>query len=216
MFKILSDTHKIIAKIIHNRIKDDYDLDLNLEKLQWGAIAPDVLPYYRLKRHYKDESLEYIAKEIVNLILFCRYANLKNAASPVLMDHISKKLGIISHYLADFVCYPHAHRLTFIGNMKNHIKYESELNIFVLQHKFEEKQYQNVIGRKDLNLYEEIDIKLKTRVMNYIDDIVDEYMSEEASFDRDMNFAVDLNTRIAYFVIESIMLYREDLEVQFN
>lgn len=59
--KILPDTHKIVAKIVHDRIKDKYNVNLNLEKMLWGSVAPDVLPYYKLKRHYFDESGDYIA-----------------------------------------------------------------------------------------------------------------------------------------------------------
>lgn len=216
MFKILTDTHKVVAKIVHHRIKDKFGLNLNLEKMEWGSIAPDVLPYYKFKRHYKDESIHYIATEIVKLIRFCRYSDLQSNSNPVLINYLSKKLGIISHYLCDYCCYPHAYRLTFLGNMKSHIKYETDLNIFVLDRMFEEGQFTKVISSKPLGLYEDVEKKLKDRVKNYIDQIIAQYMQESVSFENDMNYALDLSTEIAYFVIESILLYSEDLEVQFN
>lgn len=68
MFKIFSETHKIIASNIHENIYNVYDVELNKEALLWGAIAPDILPQYKVKRHYKRESLNYVVGEIVKLI----------------------------------------------------------------------------------------------------------------------------------------------------
>lgn len=142
MLKILANTHKVIATIIHQRVKQDYNINLNLNKIQWGSVCPDVLPYYKLIRHYQKESINFISKEISNLIYFCRYSNLQENTNPILINYLSKKLGIISHYLSDYCCYPHAYRMTFFDDMKAHIKYESDLNVYVLSQKFKEENYE--------------------------------------------------------------------------
>lgn len=215
MLTILSSTHKIVAKIVCNRIKEDYDINLNMEKIQWGSICPDILPYYRLIRHYQDESIDYISKEIANLIYFCRYSNLRDNPKKVLVNYLSKKLGVISHYLCDYVCYPHAYRMTFFNDMKAHIKYESDLNEYVLNAKALEENYKSVISCEDLDLFKDVDIKLKDRIKAYIEDVVNEYKTNEPSFDNDMDFALDISSKIASFVIESVMEYNEDFEIQF-
>ena len=63
---MFGDTHKIIATNIHENIEDIYDIELNKDSLLWGSVAPDILPQYRLHRHYEKESLNYIVNEIVN------------------------------------------------------------------------------------------------------------------------------------------------------
>ena len=70
MFNILANTHKVIATIVHQKIKRDFNIELNLKKIQWGSVCPDVLPYYKLIRHYQNESIDYISNEISNLIYF--------------------------------------------------------------------------------------------------------------------------------------------------
>lgn len=215
MFDILADTHKIVAKIVHDRINDKYNVVLNLDKMLWGSVAPDILPYYKLKRHYLDESIDYISKEIANLIYFCRYSFNENNETSVFTSYISKKLGIIMHYLCDYVCYPHAYRMTFIGNMASHIKYEQDLNIYAKTYKLHEKDYKNKITVDNLNLFEDVDIKLKDKVKAYILNVIDEYKKENKSFDTDLDFALDLSTRISLFVIESALVYSGDFDIQF-
>lgn len=216
MFKILANTHKVIATIIHQRVKQDYNINLNLNKIQWGSVCPDVLPYYKLIRHYQKESINFISKEISNLIYFCRYSNLQENTNPILINYLSKKLGIISHYLSDYCCYPHAYRMTFFDDMKAHIKYESDLNVYVLSQKFKEENYEYVINTKNLDLFENVDKKLKVRVKEYIETVICEYKNAPISFDTDMNFALDISSKIASFVIESALVYNEDLEIQFS
>ena len=120
-------------------------------------------------------------------------------------------MGIISHYLCDYTCYPHAYRMTFVGNMRSHIKYESELNIYAKEHEF---------NRVDVNtevLYEdsEYSYNLMKKVRNFIDSVVEDYMKSEHSFGNDMNYAVSLSESIACFVVENILNYSEEIELQF-
>ncbi|SHH25134.1 Zinc dependent phospholipase C [Anaerosphaera aminiphila DSM 21120] len=212
MFKILTDSHKLIAREIHKNIVENYDVDLDIDKLQWGSIAPDVLPYYKFKRHYKDESLEFISKEIVHLIFLGRYSNLKNKNS-FFIRQLSKKVGIISHYLCDFTCYPHAYRVTFMDDMKSHLKYESDLNEYAINiHKFNDVN----LSTEDLNIYGDDSKKLADIVGEYIDSVVEEYMEDEKSFSNDLDYALKLSSNVALFIIEMILNYSEEMEYQFN
>lgn len=211
MFKILAQTHKIIANQVYDTIKNNYNINLNLEKLSWGSIAPDYLPYYKLIRHYKDESLDYISKEIVKLIFLCRYANFEDGVNPVLLKYVSKKIGIISHYLCDYTCYPHAYRMTFMGSMRSHIKYEADLSQYAFKHEFTK----NVIKTDKLNIYDSSQDKLVEKVQDYINNVVDEYKNAGKSFEIDLNYAANLSENIACFVIETVLNYSEDMEYQF-
>lgn len=215
MFKILPDTHKIVAKIVHDRIKEKYNVNLNLDKMLWGSIAPDVLPYYKTKRHYFDESGDYIAREISKLIYFSRYSYSEGNESKLFINYMSKKLGIIMHYLCDFVCYPHAYRMTFIENLRKHVKYEQDLALYARDNKFLEESFRDVISCEDINFFENFDIKLEKKVKAYLIKVIEEYKDSNHSFDNDLNFALNLSTNISILVIESILEYNGEFDIQF-
>jgi hypothetical protein len=215
VFKILPDTHKIVAKIVHDRIKEKYEINLNLEKMLWGSIAPDVLPYYKTKRHYFDESGDYIAREISKLIYFSRYSYSEGNESKLFINYISKKLGIIMHYLCDFVCYPHAYRMTFVDNLRKHVKYEQDLAIYARENKYLEEHFIDTIKSENINFFANIDQKLELKIKNYLVEVIKEYKSSNHSFDNDLNFALNLSTNISLLVIESILDYGEELDIQF-
>ena len=215
MFKILPDTHKIVAKIVHDRIKEKYNVNLNLDKMLWVSIAPDVLPYYKTKRHYFDESGDYIAREISKLIYFSRYSYSEGNESKLFINYMSKKLGIIMHYLCDFVCYPHAYRMTFIENLRKHVKYEQDLALYARENKFLEESFRDVISCEDINFFENSDIKLEKKVKAYLINVIEEYKNSNHSFDNDLNFALNLSTNISILVIESILEYNGEFDIQF-
>lgn len=215
MFKILPDTHKIVAKIVHDRIKEKYNVNLNLDKMLWGSIAPDVLPYYKTKRHYFDESGDYIAREISKLIYFSRYSYSEGNESKLFINYMSKKLGIIMHYLCDFVCYPHAYRMTFIENLRKHVKYEQDLALYARENKFLEESFRDVISCEDINFFENSDIKLEKKVKAYLIKVIEEYKDSNHSFDNDLDFALNLSTNISILVIESILEYNGEFDIQF-
>ena len=215
MFKILPDTHKIVAKIVHDRIKEKYNVNLNLDKMLWGSIAPDVLPYYKTKRHYFDESGDYIAREISKLIYFSRYSYSEGNESKLFINYMSKKLGIIMHYLCDFVCYPHAYRMTFIENLRKHVKYEQDLALYARENKFLEESFRDVISCEDINFFENSDIKLEKKVKAYLIKVIEEYKDSNHSFDNDLNFALNLSTNISILVIESILEYNGEFDIEF-
>lgn len=215
MFKILPDTHKIVAKIVHDRIKEKYNVNLNLDKMLWGSIAPDILPYYKTKRHYFDESGDFIAREISKLIYFSRYSYSEGNESKLFINYMSKKLGIIMHYLCDFVCYPHAYRMTFIENLRKHVRYEQDLALYARENKFLEENFRNVISCEDINFFENSDIKLEKKVKAYLIKVIEEYKDSNHSFDNDLNFALNLSTNISILVIESILEYNGEFDIQF-
>ncbi len=173
-------------------------------------MAPDVLPQYRFIRHYMDESIDYITKEIIKIIFVSRYVDISNIQDPIAMKLLSKRIGIISHYLSDYVCYPHAQRWTFAGSMKKHIKYESELSEFAVFHDFKK----NVIQLDDMDIYNDRFISLKSRIKDYIYDVIYIY-EKNSSLSNDLNFALSLNLKITYFILDTINQYSEELYSQF-
>jgi hypothetical protein len=205
VFDIFGDTHKIIGNNIHENIYDIYGIKLDKDKLLWGSVAPDILPQFKLHRHYKKESLNYIVNEIIKLIFICRYIEFNSRIDPLAMKILSKKIGIISHYLSDFVCLPHAERWTFTSSMFKHINYESKLNDYSPYHDFKK----NVITVDDIDIFQERVIKLKPIIKKYIEDVIEEY-SLKTGYDNDLNFALSLNLKVSYFIIDTVKAYTEE------
>ncbi len=210
MFKIFADTHKIIAGHIYDNVFDIYGLKLNKEKLLWGSIAPDILPKYKFIRHYQDESINYVTLEIMKLIFVSRFIDLSKITDPLSIKVLSKKIGILSHYLSDYVCLPHAKRWTFTDSMVKHVRYESRLNDYSPTHDFKK----NVISVNDLDIYDGNIISLHGTIKRYIEDVVVEY-STKTGFKNDLDFALSLNLKITYFIIDIIRNYSEDIHKVF-
>jgi hypothetical protein len=94
--------------------------------------------------------------------------------------------------------------------MKKHVKYESDLNDYAKYHDFKK----NVIQLEDLDIFDGSIISLKSRIKDYIRDIIKEY-KEKNSFANDLNYAVSLNLKITCFIVDTINQYSEELYTHF-
>lgn len=210
MFDIFADTHKIIASNIHENVFEIYGVKLDKDKLLWGSIAPDILPQYKIIRHYKKESLNFVTSEIMKIIFVSRYIEFNNKLDPIAIKLLSKKIGIISHYLSDYVCLAHANRWTFFSSMKRHVRYETRLNEIVRTHEFNK----NIIDSNDIDIYDSEFINLGSKIKDYIDHIIEEY-SVRTDYKNDLDFALSINLKITYFILETINVYSEEIHGQF-
>ncbi|TJX16120.1 hypothetical protein E9840_00065 [Tissierella creatinini] len=210
VFNIFAESHKIVASNIYDNVLNIYGLKLDKEKLLWGSIAPDFLPQYKLIRHYQDESINYISKEIVKIIFISRYLEFNKILDPLAINLLSKKIGVISHYLSDYVCLPHARRWTFSDSMMKHIKYESALNNYAINHTFKK----NVITVDNIGIFDDESTSLKVKIKEFIEKVVEEY-SLKTSLKHDLDFALSLNLKITYFILDSIKVYSEDMHKVF-
>ncbi len=59
------------------------------------------------------------------------------------------------------------------------------------------------------------DIKLEKKIKNYLIKVINEYKNSNHSFDNDLNFALNLSTNISILVIESILEYNGEYDIQF-
>lgn len=213
MFDIFADSHKVIATKVYDNVLDSYGLKLDKNKLLWGSICPDILPQFRFIRHYQEESLNYIAKEIMKVVFISRFIEFNKTLDPITMKILSKKVGIISHYLSDYVCLPHANRWTFTEGrevMIKHIKYESKLNNYTTTHDFKN----DLITIDDIDIYDTEPEELKNRIKEYINEVVEEY-SLKVGYENDLDFAVSLNIKITSFILDTIKAYSEEIHGHF-
>ncbi len=209
MYTILTETHKLIGTKVYEHINNSYGIELNYDKLVWGSIAPDILPKYKLYRHYYENSIDYIILRIAKLIIINRFLDFTNC-NYIDLKSFSRDIGIISHYLSDFTCLAHADRWTFLKSLIKHVKYENELNEYSKNHVFE----MGVIKTEDIEIDENL-FNMLPKIKHYIESVVNEYLEDE-SFDRDLNYALNINFKIFEFIIESILVYNGNLELQYN
>lgn len=199
MFKIFPQTHKIIASEISKNIKEIHHIELDEKVIRKGSVIPDFALKYKLIRHYQDESLDFIASEIVQLIYISKFLNY-TALDKINKKLLSTKIGIISHYLSDYVCLPHKERWTFKDSMSQHVRYESQLGKVALHHDFNK----NILTVEDMDPFHGESVNLKRIVKSYIESVVEEY-SYKRDYKRDLDFALSLNIKITNFIVEVVL-----------
>lgn len=199
MINIYPASHKIIASCLASEFRKIYGVNLDETMIKWGSIAPDYLPYYKLKRHYIEESLPFIAKEICSLILVYRCLNIQKLR-PGLLKYFSKKIGVISHYLSDYTCYPHMKRQTFYSNFKEHVIYEKNLEKFSISYRPKKIELSsNIID------YTSSESRMLDQIMNLINDIVEEYKNSNHSYANDLDYAYSLSLTIGDYIMQNIL-----------
>lgn len=83
-----------------------------------GSILPDCVPSFITRRHCIDDTFDILKKEIKKI------TDDYNTEKGINM-YYCRHLGVITHYIADYFTLPH--NKTYLGNIKDHCIYESEL-----------------------------------------------------------------------------------------
>lgn len=169
----------------------------------WGSIAPDYLPYYKIKSHYKKDSLDFIAREIVSLILVYRFVDFNNMNKSML-NYLSRKIGVISHYMCDFTCRPHMLNQSFKNNMKEHIDYEKRLNEFSKY--FVPKRLAVVYESNDFDAENN---NLITEIKSKIEHVIKVYAKKDPGYDVDLNFGLTLSMATLDIIMKNISVAYE-------
>lgn len=118
------NTHKLIAKSIIDNIDEDKNFFIDENNFIYGNIKPDLPSKYFFQKHYMKESYDMIIHKVNSLCSL----NLNCLSKYFSVGSLSQELGIICHFLCDFLCVPHSNRWEFKHSMKKHISYETELN----------------------------------------------------------------------------------------
>lgn len=93
-----------------------------MKNLIYGSIKPDIPLHFKGLKHFKPQSYEYITDEIYRL------GKLSLCNNTEQIKLLSKQIGIVTHYIADYFCVPHNDRATYKNNFLNHLAYESNLH----------------------------------------------------------------------------------------
>ncbi len=115
-------THIAIGIRTKRALEDMLPVKLKTFGFLLGSIKPDISRSYRKIPHYKDESIEFVKRNIEKLINSDNDDYLENEGE------YAEKLGILTHYLSDYFCYAHSKR--FNGGIIKHNYYEMKLMLY--------------------------------------------------------------------------------------
>lgn len=209
---MLAETHKIVAKEVHSHLLMQYGVELNKKELLRGSVAPDFLPHLKAIRHYKEESIGYISKEILKLIILVMNTDFSKPSDSFKIRKISRKLGIISHYLADYMTHPHARRITCITKESalEHFRYERSLNGVAKNYEFSYDLKEN---------WEPVDLNhslffSRFSIADGIEAVIEEYLEQPINYETDLDYAINLNLFIAEVVFEAAFAFSGQKELQ--
>ncbi|MGN0204501.1 MAG: zinc dependent phospholipase C family protein [Coprococcus sp.] len=162
-------------------IVDVIDKDMIAHPLafRFGSLEPDLVPTFITTKHRIDLTFYKLEKKIKKVLE-------EYDSSKGLTIGLSKDLGVITHYLADYFTFPH--NIEYPGTMTEHIHYEAELKVnfmlFIEHVKEAQIHFQNVV----LNSAEEI--------CNFIRKCHDEYIHAVKSIQNDCNYILKICAQV--------------------
>ena len=111
--------HMGLAQAIRQATERELSLRIDRVGFLYGNVAPDIRPGLTNIPHYKSSAMDFLEAEIVKIT---SYPLPTTGKWP---KQLSERMGIMTHYLADFFCY--AHSQYFQGDLRAHLFYESRL-----------------------------------------------------------------------------------------
>lgn len=168
-----STTHFAMAHILASSLQS-YNIHVNQIAFAYGNISPDYVPTMVVNPHFGKVCTKNIEDFTAEL------SQIPISKSGIVNAEYSKKLGIICHYICDYFCY--AHNSDFNGSLRQHAKYENNLDSFMRRYWFRLLENGNKL---DLTLsYKQDDIAKD------IDKIKREYYEKGYTRENDLNYAL--------------------------
>lgn len=121
-----------------------------------------------------------------------------------MLNYLSRKIGVISHYMCDFTCRPHMLNQSFKNNMKEHIDYEKRLNEFSKY--FVPKRLAIAYESND---FDAENINLITEIKSKIEHVIKVYAEKDPGYDVDLNFGLTLSMATFDIIMENISVAYE-------
>jgi len=182
------NSHLVIGNFIYNKIFDNFEVELDKKAFLYGCIKPDISTSYLFIPHYMDKSFDFIS----NLIIKLESSNIPTVKKSMIL--YSTELGVVTHYIADYFCFPH-NDMVFYRTL-NHFFYEYNL-IFEF-------------NKLDLN-----DIFIKeTQPIEIIDYIIKnhtEYHKDARGIKTDVYFSTNICTNSILMIINQCILNSKNL-----
>lgn len=109
-------THMLLAKLLYQKVKEDFGFSLCKTKFIWGSIKPDLIK--SPISHFKDEKIDYF---------FDQWEKVCNINPDREIEGFSEELGVVIHHLSDYFCAAHNDKY-LKREIWPHLKYENRLH----------------------------------------------------------------------------------------
>lgn len=184
-------THLCISNKLRKLVKKELNVKLNTFSFFWGSIKPDLSSKYIKIPHYKRDSNKFIQDEIKKII------NTKVYEGKSCSNSFSERLGIITHYLADFFCFVHSD--LFKGNMSEHLLYEIKMlfnNIKHFDRILSDKNHEDIVKNHSV-----------TSICENIDILNDKYLAActDNSYETDMIYTLTACSSLCISIISECL-----------
>ena len=147
---------------------------------RFGSLEPDLVPSFITTKHRIDLTFHKLEKKINKVI--DEYD--KNKGMTI---GLSKDLGVITHYIADYFTYPHNSH--YPGNIKDHCHYENHLKHGLRAYiRSGEAVFGGAGYKRSFSTADEM--------LEYIQEAHDEYMKQPGSVENDCKYITTVCSRV--------------------
>ena len=147
---------------------------------RFGSLEPDLVPSFITTKHRIDLTFHKLEKKINKVI--DEYD--KNKGMTI---GLSKDLGVITHYIADYFTYPHNSH--YPGNIKDHCHYENHLKHGLRAYiRSGEAVFGGAGYKRSFSTADEM--------LEYIQEAHEEYMKQPGSVENDCKYITTVCSRV--------------------
>ena len=147
---------------------------------RFGSLEPDLVPSFITTKHRIDLTFHKLEKKINKVI--DEYD--KNKGMTI---GLSKDLGVITHYIADYFTYPHNSH--YPGNIKDHCHYENHLKHGLRAYiRSGEAVFGGAGYKRSFSTVDEM--------LEYIQEAHEEYMKQPGSVENDCKYITTVCSRV--------------------
>ncbi len=118
-------SHVLIGRFVSDYVAAQSGIILDKQEFVHGSVLPDRRITFLTRPHFLKYNAGLVQRKIYRLL------NAK-AFNSAMNGRISRRLGILCHYYADFFCFAHSPR--FKGGLAAHRAYEERLHAYLKAH----------------------------------------------------------------------------------
>lgn len=173
-------THVKLAELAFIKNINNIPKGFSKSMFNFGLVMVDQSWLVKTHPHYMQHSLEYIKGKIKHLLSIKRFNG-----------YHSIQLGVVVHYLCDFCCYSHINGC--IGNISYHLKYEREIQKYLLENfdTFKKSEKNTPADNMDTTNMKSVSF---SSIKNSIDNVLSNYINGQHSYLWDIKKCIEISS----------------------
>ncbi len=207
-------SHLKIGRILYESLVEDARGLLSYRAFLWGNISPDFSVRLLTCPHYIENYSSFLKEELAFLFdggdaesaFWADTYGEDWPANAFLMPDsdvpnpdLSVRLGVVCHFLTDFFCF--AHTKGFTGTMREHIRYEKELDRYLRN--FCAAQFHSCRTGTDPVL------KSASAALENLEQLQDAFLSQPHAFETDVRYSLHACTSTVSAVAACILAKKQ-------